>query len=480
MNLQDKNVVRTAADLEKKYNFAKLLGLSKNIETNTETLIKVENELNNMLNSLVINLSDVLDTQSSISLWFYEGIPTTSNEPYTDWVTPDDHIGDLYYDQNSGYVYKYTNTGWVLQTDENLINALALTNVELDVTIDHERQVFFQQPTPPYQSGDWWIQEDGTLMICQLGKPLGETFEENDFVISTRYVQTVAVKQGDTIEVIKGQVVTITDTMVSYTDKATGKTTAISGDSITTGTLKSQNYVQGTSGTKFDLTNGVIDSKNFKLDNSGNIDVEGYITTSRGIITNLQYQGRSFNWYAEGNADSADEFFLGYNESWDSYPPKNIANFFCADVYIPQGFTIQSAKIVVKHNPVHWNSYTGYCRNINAYNVTNYMGKNIYAAYSSEYDLFPNIAFNNTTIISNAMGSGGHTFSSSSTESYTSNDISSVFKSGDNTIPGNYNIAIRTSSSVPSYSEGQNPEQKLGQYTGFVSMYVNIIGYTKI
>ena len=149
MNLQDKNVVRTAADLEKKYNFAKLLGLSKNIETNTETLIKVENELNNMLNSLVINLSDVLDTQSSISLWFYEGIPTTSNEPYTDWVTPDDHIGDLYYDQNSGYVYKYTNTGWVLQTDENLINALALTNVELDVTIDHERQVFFQQPTPP-------------------------------------------------------------------------------------------------------------------------------------------------------------------------------------------------------------------------------------------------------------------------------------------------------------------------------------------
>lgn len=125
-----------------------------------------------MLNSLVINLSDVLDTQSSISLWFYEGIPTTSNEPYINWATPSDHYGDLYYDQNSGYVYKYTSTGWILQTDENLINALALTNVELDVTTDHERQVFFQQPTPPYQSGDWWIQDDGTLMICQLGNLL--------------------------------------------------------------------------------------------------------------------------------------------------------------------------------------------------------------------------------------------------------------------------------------------------------------------
>ena len=480
MNLQDKNVVRTAADLEKKYNFAKLLGLSKNIETNTETLIKVENELNNMLNSLVINLSDVLDTQSSISLWFYEGIPTTSNEPYIDWATPSEHYGDLYYDQNSGYVYKYTSTGWVLQTDENLINALALTNVELDVTTDHERQVFFQQPTPPYQSGDWWIQEDGTLMICQLGKPTGETFEENDFVISTRYVQTVAVKQGDTIEVIKGQVVTITDTMVSYTDKATGKTTAISGDSITTGTLKSQNYVQGTSGTKFDLTNGVIDSKNFKLDNSGNIDVEGYITTSKGIITNLQYKGRSYNWLAEGNADSAEEYFLGYNESWEDYPPKNVANFFCASVYIPQGFTIQSAKIVVKHNPVNWGGNTGYCRNINAYNVTNYMGSSIYAEYASEYNLFPNIVFNNSNIISDAMGSGGHTFNAWSSETYTSNDISSVFKSGGNTIPGHYNIAIKTSNPTPGYYEGQDTDSYLGVHTGYVAMEINIIGYTKI
>lgn len=479
MSLQDKNVVRTAADLEKKYNFAKLLGLSKNIETNTKTLIKVENELNNMLNSLVINLSDVLDTQSSISLWFYEGIPTTSNEPYTDWVTPSDHYGDLYYDQNSGYVYKYTNTGWVLQTDENLINALALTNVELDVTTDHERQVFFQQPTPPYQSGDWWIQEDGTLMICQLGKPLGETFEENDFVISTRYVQTVAVKQGDTIEVIKGQVVTITDTMVSYTDKATGKTTAISGDSITTGTLKSQNYVQGTSGTKFDLTNGVIDSKNFKLDNSGNINVEGYITTGSGIITNLQYKGESYSFRSRGVTDSEELFFLGFSGDINWYPNVNHKTFHAAHVYIPQGFTIKSANIVVIHNNVNWDGYNGYCRNINAYNLTNYIGKNISASYFSEYDGF-NPPLDNSTIIANAMGSGGHTFNSSGSETYISNDISNVFKSGGITISGDYTIGIATSNSVPQYYDDQNEDAVLGPYTGFVSMYVNIIGYTKI
>ena len=33
MSLQDSNVVRTAAELEKKYNFRKLLGLGKNLET---------------------------------------------------------------------------------------------------------------------------------------------------------------------------------------------------------------------------------------------------------------------------------------------------------------------------------------------------------------------------------------------------------------------------------------------------------------
>ena len=479
MALQDKNVVRTAADLEKKYNFAQILGLGKNVEATAEHLIKVENELNNMLNALVINLSDVLDTQSSISLWFYEGIPTTSNKPYTDWVTPSDHYGDLYYDQNSGYVYKYTNIGWVLQDDTNLINAMALTNVELDVSVDHERQVFFQQPTPPYQSGDWWILEDGTLMICQLGKNSG-TYEENDFIVSSRYVETVATKQGDTIEVLKGQVVTITDTMVSYTDKATGKTTAISGDSITTGTIKSQNYVSGTSGTKFDLTNGVIDSKNFKLDNQGNINVVGYITTGNGILTNLQFKGRSCGWYDGGSSDSYEDFFLGYNVVYDYGGGINQANFFCANIYIPQGFTVKSANIIVRHSPVNWNGYNGYCRNINAYNVTNYIGNNVSAAYLSEYQLFPNIVFNNSNIISNAMGSGGKTFNSSAKETYKSNDISSVFKSGNNTVPGSYSIAIRTSNAVPGYSDEQNNEALLGVHTGFVSMEVDIIGYIKI
>lgn len=324
MQVQDKNVVRTAADLEKKYNLGQLIGLRKNVEVTGQTLVKVENELNNMLSSFIINLSDVLDTQSSISLWFYEGIPTTSNEPYTDWITPADHYGDFYYDQNSGYVYKYTTLGWELQSDTNLINAMALTNVELDVTLDHERQVFFEQPTPPYQSGDWWVLDDGTLMICQLGKPVGETYEKDDFIVSSKYVTTIAVKQNDTIEVLKGQVVTITDTMVSYTDKATGKTTAISGDSITTGNIKSANYVANTSGTKISLTDGTIDTKNFKVDNTGNITATGgkiaeyTISGAKLVGTNVGLSGLSgdgWAFWAGSDTPSAAPFRVGHSGS---------------------------------------------------------------------------------------------------------------------------------------------------------------------
>lgn len=315
MILQDKNVVRTAADLEKKYDFARLLGLSTNVEAAKEQLIKVENELNNMLNSLIINLGDVLDSQSSISLWFYEGIPTTSNEPYTDWVTPSDHYGDLYYDQNSGYVYKFTNTGWILQEDNNLISAMALTNVELDVSVDHERKVYFQQPTPPYWNGDWWVLEDGTLMICQISKPVGEVYEEFDFIISNRYVQTIAIKQNNTLTVLKGTVTEITEDYVKFTDLSTGGSSTIAGENISTGSIKSNNYVANTTGTKINLSDGSIDSKNFKVDSTGTITAKAGTVGSFTLNQNRLYSGTGTSTAGIGVYGSDYAFWAGSETS---------------------------------------------------------------------------------------------------------------------------------------------------------------------
>ena len=60
---------------------------------------------------------------------------------------------------------------------------------------------------------------------------------------------------------------------VTVTDLATSGSTEINGDNITTGAIESNNYVPNTSGTKIDLSNGVIDTKNFKLDSNGNISL---------------------------------------------------------------------------------------------------------------------------------------------------------------------------------------------------------------
>lgn len=292
MGLQDKSVVRSAAELEKKYNLTKLLGMASNVELNKESLVKIENELNNMLNSLIINLGDVLDSQSDISLWFYSGIPTTENEPYINWEDSTEHIGDLYYDKSTGYVYQYKEVDevglWEINTNPDLIEAMAITNSETDTSTDHERKVFFETPTIPYSNGDWWIKEDGSVFMCQITKTEGE-YEENDFVNSSNYTESIATKLGEEIKVLKGTITMISESYAKFTDLATGGSTIIAGENITTGNIKSANYVSGTSGMKIDLDNGILDSKNLKLSEDGTLDVGGYIKTEKGVIANLQF-----------------------------------------------------------------------------------------------------------------------------------------------------------------------------------------------
>lgn len=275
-------VVRTAADLEKKYNFASLLGLKKNVEITKQGIQKIENELNSMLNALVINLKDVLDSQSEISLWFFSAKPTTSNEPYINWNNPDDHIGDIYYDQSTGKVYQWSGI-WEAITSPDLIEAMAITNSEVDTTEDHERKVFFNTPTIPYSNGDWWIKEDGSLYICQISKTTG-VYEKDDFIVSSNYSESIAEKIGEEIKVLKGTITTISENYAKFTDLATGGKTVINGANLTTGNIQSQNYIKDKSGTKIALEDGTIDTKNFKVDAEGNVNINGTITSEEGAI----------------------------------------------------------------------------------------------------------------------------------------------------------------------------------------------------
>lgn len=302
-------VVRTAQDLERKYNLGSLGTVKRNVEITAQGLQEIQNELSSMLNALVINLKDVLDSQSEISLWFYSGIPTTSNVPYTSWANPSDHIGDLYYDQNTGYVYQYKEVNgtklWEINSSPDLVEAMAITNSETDTSTDHERKVFFDTPTIPYSNGDWWVKTDGSLYICQISKPSG-IFEDVDFIDSSKYTDSTTQKLNEELTVLKGTVTMISENYAKFTDLATGGSTTISGDNITTGSIQSNNYIKNVSGTKIALKNGTIDTKNFKVDAEGNVTCNNATINGSAILN-----GGNFSVSKDGILTCAGANFKG-------------------------------------------------------------------------------------------------------------------------------------------------------------------------
>lgn len=171
MNKQDYSAVRNWQEVERR-----LQAVQKNYETNSNRIYQTDVTLKNTIKSLVLNLKDVWEDQGEVSLWFFSGTPTTENEPYISWTTPVDHIGDIYYDIGTGNVYQYTNEGWNRNSDINLVQAMALTYSDLPEGAT-ERRVHIDIPTD-YESGDWWIKQDGTLWICKNGTLAGNPNED--------------------------------------------------------------------------------------------------------------------------------------------------------------------------------------------------------------------------------------------------------------------------------------------------------------
>ena len=220
---QDLNGVRTAQDLERKYDLKNInqISLIKKAVENTETGL---NKTNTELEKFVESASSSLDNLQSqidgnITTYYYSGAPTLSNLPASEWSEDkyNIHLGDLYYDKETGYAYRFyldseqNEYGWVKLTDSDVAEALSLANAASD-TADSKRRVFTEQPEPPYDNGDLWI-NDREIYICQISKPKGESFEENDFIIATKYTDdTLASEVNGKLEIVAGQVQTVTQT----------------------------------------------------------------------------------------------------------------------------------------------------------------------------------------------------------------------------------------------------------------------------
>jgi hypothetical protein len=164
------------------------------------------------VNNLIKNSQVITDLQNqvdgAIETWFYEGVPTLSNKPASDWKTDKDketHLGDLYYDNKTGKAYRFAKDGstykWTIITDTDIAKALSDAS-KAQETADGKMKVFSTQPIPPYQLGDIWVNAtyptDGStykneVLRCQTLKAAGSPFAIADWIKASKYTDdTVA------------------------------------------------------------------------------------------------------------------------------------------------------------------------------------------------------------------------------------------------------------------------------------------------
>lgn len=154
----------------------------------------------------ITNLKDQID--GAIQTWFYDGIPNALTEPEIHWTTDKDrqtHLGDLYYDNQTGFCYRYMNQNgvysWKRILDTDITKALS-DAAKAQGTANAKKRIFVTTPTPPYDVGDLWVQgSTGDILRCQTTKIDGQTYAEADWVKASKYTDDTAVtKLSNTVE----------------------------------------------------------------------------------------------------------------------------------------------------------------------------------------------------------------------------------------------------------------------------------------
>ena len=81
----------------------------------------------------VDTLQNIAD--NAIESWYLVGVPSGTNKPASDWTTDTlkkQHVGDMYYDKDTGYSYRWLQEGmaykWVRIKDNDITNANAVAN----------------------------------------------------------------------------------------------------------------------------------------------------------------------------------------------------------------------------------------------------------------------------------------------------------------------------------------------------------------
>lgn len=111
MSKQDRQGVRTAAELEKKYNFGQIFG---NGAGTYAQLVGQFNKLSQAVAQfMAFTLGSIENLERDSATWFNSGVPSLDNLPAAEWKTEEQreqHVGDMYFDEVSGRSYLFRRT----------------------------------------------------------------------------------------------------------------------------------------------------------------------------------------------------------------------------------------------------------------------------------------------------------------------------------------------------------------------------------
>lgn len=173
--------------------------IDKTNQSVDQTIQDMANTINLVkeLEQNVGNLQDQID--GVIETWFYDPVPTLSNEPAVNWTTDNDknnHLGDLYFDKD-GKAYRFENRDgvyqWTVIPDTGLEEALRKAQQAQD-TADGKRRIFTDQPTTEstYDVGDLWVNATAgsftnDILRCKVAKISGQAFSLSHWELASKY-----------------------------------------------------------------------------------------------------------------------------------------------------------------------------------------------------------------------------------------------------------------------------------------------------
>lgn len=234
------------------------------VDHNTQQInqiISTQNSQSETINNIQSGLDDLVD-QIDSNITYYKGnyVPTLENEPASEWTTDelkDNHLGDLFYNTDTGSAYRFVKDGVVykweeesndvaeaIELAENAIaqataaqntansaqsiatgaqntaegaqttanNALSTAN-NAQNSANSKRRVFVTEPVPPYDVGDLWTDGDD-IFVCKTSKTEGQSFSASDWENATNYaeeIDTTNVKLNETVSNLDGTNSTIAD-----------------------------------------------------------------------------------------------------------------------------------------------------------------------------------------------------------------------------------------------------------------------------